>query len=156
MIRIAALLAAVAAASPAFAEESDHLAELDGLRAVHAWTRATDGAETLVFVEIENEGETPVTLEGARADGLVATLVGFRMQDGEGGYETIPSMPVAPGRELHLEPDGLAIRLTGLTDPLAEGGEIEMELLTSLGALPIHVEVEAADATTHSHAGHSH
>lgn len=156
MIRIAGFVAAISAASPVLAEESDHLAERDGLRAVHAWTRATDGTEALVFVELKNEGDAPVTLEGARVDGLEMTLVAFRMRGGSESYETVAFVPVAPGRELHLEPDGLAIQLTGLTDALQEGGEMELDLLTSLGALPIHVEVEAADATSHSHAGHNH
>ncbi|WP_308917263.1 copper chaperone PCu(A)C [Jannaschia sp. LMIT008] len=152
------VLAAALAPLAATAEDGhdDHLAELDGLRAVHAWTRATDATETLIFVEIQNEGEVAVTLEGAHADGLDATLVGFRLQDGSPVYEPVDAVPVAPGRELHLEPDGLAIRLTGLSTPLAEGEEMEMELVTSLGEIEIHVEVEAADAIAHSHAGHNH
>ena len=156
MLRRAALAVLLAAAAPAAAEESDHLSELDGLRAVHAWTRATDAAETLVFVEIENTGEAAVALDGARAEGLSAELVGFRLADGDPVYEPVPSVPVPAGRSLHLEPDGLAIRLTGLPRPLEEGGEMELELLTSLGALDVRVAVEAAGAATHSHAGHDH
>lgn len=154
---IVVIAAAVAGlSSTASAEESSHLAEREGLRALHAWTRATDGAEALVFVEIENEGDSAVTLEGAAVDGLTAELVGFRLADGEPTYETVGSVPIAPGRDLHLEPDGLAIRVAGLSAPLTEGGAFDMDLVTSVGVLEIHVEVEAADADAHGHAGHNH
>lgn len=152
MIRTTVLVALATLALPAAAEDVDHLAELEGLRALHAWTRATDAAETLVFVEIENEGEETVILEGARG----GTLVGFRLVDGEEVYEPVPSVPVSPGRSLHLEPGGLALRMTGLDRPLEKGAEMDLELLTSLGTMDVHVEVEATDATTHSHAGHNH
>jgi copper(I)-binding protein len=157
MRRFVIIVAAIAGLSgPALAEDSDHLTELDGLRALHAWTRATDGAEALVFVEIENEGDAVVTLEGAAANGLTAELVGFRLIDGEPGHETIGSVPVSPGRSLHLEPDGLAIRLGGLPTPLTEGAVLDLDLRTSIGVVKIHVDVEAADATAHDHAGHNH
>ena len=156
MIRPLVFAALAAFGAPVAAHESSHLAEIDGLRAVHAWTRATDAAETLVFVEIENRGEAAVTLDGVRADGLSAQLVGFRLVDGASAYEPVGSVPVAPGRDLLLEPDGLALRLSGLSAPLEEGDEVELELLTSLGALAIHVEVEAEGATDHGHAGHDH
>lgn len=138
-------------------DHDDHLTELDGLRAVHAWTRATSGGEALVFAELENLSTDEVLVEGAEtAIAAGAELVGFELVDGEPAYTPLPPVPMAPGRELHLEPDGLAIRLTGLLRDLAEGDEFEMHLETSVGELELHVAVENENATQHSHAGHSH
>ncbi len=66
--------------SPAIAtaEESDHLSKLGELSAVHAWARATDGRETFVFLELRNEGETTVTLDGAETPvAATAGIVGL-------------------------------------------------------------------------------
>ena len=145
--------------SPAIvtAEESDHLSKLGELSAVHAWSRATDGREAFVFLELRNESETTVTLDGAETPvAATAGIVGLQLKAGEAIYEPIPSVPVNPGRELHLEPDGLAIRLEGLATPLIEGEEFDLDLQTSLGVLEVHVEIEASDAKAHGHAGHAH
>lgn len=145
---------------PAFARaEGDHghLSELDGFRAVHAWTRATTGDEALVFVELENQGAADVMIDGADSEvAAAAALVGVELKDGAPVYTVLPPLPVPAGREMHLDPDGLAIRLTGLSRDLAEGDEFEMHLETSLGEIELHVAVEADDAHQHSHAGHSH
>lgn len=156
-----ACLVLVAATSVAFAaDEPDHdhhVSELAGLRAIHAWTRATDGDTALVFVEIENRSEATVVLEGGEsAAAASADLVGFQMTDGRPEYVTLPKMPIAAGRELVLEPEGLALRLSGLGAPLAQGDEIEMELEFDVGHMDVHVAVEAENATRHSHAGHAH
>ncbi|KGB80606.1 MAG: copper chaperone PCu(A)C [Confluentimicrobium sp.] len=157
------LFFATALLAPTFAwaqEDHDHrhhLAELQGFRAVHAWTRATTAAEALVFVELENRGTTTVLVEGAETDiADTVELVGIKLVDGEQSYFPLPPLPVEPGREMHLDPDGLAIRLTGLDRDLIKGSEFEMHLETSLGELEIHVSVQASDARHHSHAGHSH
>jgi len=156
-------LIAVAALTlqPAFGGEDDHsshLSELDGFSALHAWTQATQDSEALIFVELANEGDAAVLLEGAEADNAATVeLVGFALKDGAGVYEPIgAAVPIEPGRELHLEPDGLALRLTGVDGPLVEGTHFEMHLVTNLGELEIDVEVEASDATAHGHAGHNH
>jgi len=145
------------APSVVWAGDEDHLSELGDLRAVHAWARATDGSEALVYVEIENKGDNPVSLEGG-ATGIAETveLVGFQLKEGEATYQVIPSVPVAPGRDLHLEPNGLALRLVGLRAALAEGEEFDLDIQTSIGVLEVHVEIEASNATSHSHAGHNH
>jgi len=134
-----------------------HVSELDGVRAVHAWTRATNADTALVFVEIENGSAETVLLEGAEsAAAASAELVGFQMQDGEPGYVALPKMPIAAGRELVLEPEGLALRLTGLRAPLVRGDEVEVELAFDIGHMDVDVAIEAENATRHSHAGHVH
>ena len=63
---------------------------------------------------------------------------------------------MTPG-EFALEPEGLGFRLVGLTQDLVQGAEFELELEFADGSqVHLHVEIEAADATQHSHAGHSH
>ncbi len=154
------LLVVAALVLPALALAGDdhhHLSELDGFRAVHAWTRATTGDEALVFVELENQGAADVMIEGADSEiAAAAALVGVELKDGTQVYTVLPPLPVPAGREMHLDPDGLAIRLTGLSRDLAEGDEFQMHLETSLGEIELHVAVEAEDAHQHSHAGHSH
>lgn len=138
-------------------DEAHHLAEHNGVRALHAWTPATDGPSALVFVTIENRSGKDVRLEGAESElAEAAELVGFQMQDGEPAYVALPFVPVKPGRELVLQPNGLAIRLTGLSRPLSKGGEIEVEFHFDTGHIAMHVQVEAANAANHSHAGHQH
>ena len=138
-------------------EEADHVAEAHGIRLLHAWTQATSGDTALVFVEVENRSGDAVSIIGGEADiAASVALVGFRMQDGEGSYVTLPAVPVKPGGEMVLAPNGLALRLEDLDRPLAEGEEFEMEILFDVGHVEAHVQVEDADAHQHSHAGHRH
>ncbi|WP_335949075.1 copper chaperone PCu(A)C [Salipiger bermudensis] len=160
-MRTLLLAFALALPLPSLAETHDHdaphLTEIAGLRALHAWTRATSGREALVFVELENTGGGSVLLTGAES-GIASdgTLVGFVLKDGQPAWETLASVPLAAGRALHLEPGALAIRLSGLSRALTEGEHFDLHLETDHGALALHVEVAAADARQHSHAGHSH
>lgn len=156
MLGLLAPLPAVAAGG--HEHDDDHVAVADfGLIATHAWTRATRATEALVFVELQNGAAATVTLTGARSPAArSATLVGFRSTGGATDHAPIPMLPLEPGAEIALVPFGLAIRLEGLTAPLAQGEEIAVTLLTDAGALALHVAVEAADATRHSHAGHAH
>lgn len=166
MIRAAAFAAVLAAAlaGPAFAGEDDHdhdsdhhVSELAGVRAVHAWTRATSGDTAYVFVEIENQSNAPVAIEGGEAAFAQSVeLVGFQLKDGEPGYVVLPEVPIQPGKDLKLEPEGLALRLSGLSEPLQEGAEVEIEIEFDTGHMEVHVEVGAENARAHSHAGHQH
>lgn len=139
------------------ADDGQHLIELEGFRVLHGWTNATRQNSTLVFMELENTGTDSVTLLGAEAGiAAQATLVGFRLVDGAPVYEPLPSVILAAGRKMQLAPNGLAIELGSLSEHLNEGDHFDMELHTSLGHVDIHVDVEAADAMQHSHAGHAH
>lgn len=134
-----------------------HVTEAYGLRAVHAWTRATTGDAALVFLAVENPSEDRVVLTGASSDVAAgAEIVGFSLGDGTGSYAPLAEMPLPSGGSLRFAPQELAIRLTGLRAELGEGGYIEVTLATNRGPIPMDVEVGAADATGHSHAGHAH
>lgn len=155
MKRLLAIL--IFCAAPALAEEPDHVFDIGGLEILHPWTQATTRDHAAVFMEVHNEGTDPVEILGARMDGgPQGELVGFRLKDGEMGFDPLPAIPVAPGSHLEFTPDGLAIRFEGLTAPLVEGGHWEVILSTSAGELALDVAIEPANARTHSHAGHGH
>lgn len=151
------ILLLIALAAPVSAQEHGHVAEADGLRVVHAWTPATDSSDALVYMEVENRGDGPVTLTGAAAEAAgSAALVGHALNDGETTWTPLPGVPVDAGGELRLEPNVLAIRLTNLQAPLEEGTRLDMTLLFEDVVLPIGVTVEPEGATKHAHAGHVH
>jgi hypothetical protein len=135
-----------------------HLAEAGGLRLVHAWSRATDSDATLIFVEIENSGDSTRSLVGGGSPhAAAAEVVGFRLVDGTPTYEPLPEVPIAPGAEMSLSPDGLALRLTGLDTALDEGGSLPVTFAFDDGLeIRATAQIEASTATRHSHAGHMH
>lgn len=138
-------------------DNSEHVSEAAWVRIVHGWTRATTGDEALVFAEIENTSGGEITLTGAStAIAEDAVLVGFQMKDGELGYVPLPGVPLSSGREMKLAPNGLAIRLEGLDQPLEEGHTVDVTLSFDAGEVEVHVAVEDSDASQHSHAGHQH
>jgi periplasmic copper chaperone A len=155
-----ALLTGVA--FPAISQEhdhgdDDHEASLGDVSVIHAWTRAASaGGDAVVFFEIENGGE-PVVLSGAEAENAATVeIVGADMAaDGAVTYLPVGSFTIPVG-EFAFDPDGLGIRLNGLTEALEQGEHFHMHLLLDEGELEITVDVEAADATAHSHAGHAH
>jgi hypothetical protein len=155
----AAMLCLLPVVPTALAEDDhDHEASIGSLTVVHPWARAAAaGGETLVFFEIDNDGEA-VQLAGAEtAVAAGVEIVGATLgNDGMLTYQSVGAVQIASGH-FALEPDGLGLRLSGLTQDLAQGDEFELEVRFGSGEhLDLHVEVEAADATAHSHAGHSH
>lgn len=164
------ILAALLVPAAAFAEgsghghateegvsEDEHVTELDHVRLVHAWSRATDGDETLVFMEIENGGDAAVVLTGGEtAVAAAVEVVGYQLQGGTGTHVVLGDVPIAAGARMTLAPDGVALRLTGLSEPLHEGESFALKVLLGDRAADVTVAVEAATALQHSHAGHDH
>lgn len=153
-----ALIALLAAAAPALAEEEEkHVFELSGLEVLHPWTNATDEDHTTLFMELHNESDAVIEILSAlTSDGVEGHLVGFALKDGEMTMQDLPAMPVGPGQHLELEPDVMGFHFDGLSAGLAEGDHWDVTLVTSAGALVIEAEVEAAGARQHGHAGHNH
>lgn len=155
-------LALVLCAQPLLAaddhdDHSDHLSETGDLRLIHAWTNATDDAETLVFVEIENTGSDTAVLTGGEAEiADTVELVAFQMQGGTGVLVPLPDLPIAPGSDMVLGPDGVALRLTGLSAALETDDSFGMEVHFGDTHAEVTVQVEPANARQHRHAGHSH
>ena len=154
---LAALLVSLAAGFAHAADDHAHLAEAEGLRILHAWTRATTEGEAFVFAEIENGGAVERVLTGAEAEGAASgEVVGFGFENGSPVWTVLPGVPVAAGADLHLEPDVLALRLLGLGAPLAEGGHLDVVFVFDGFEIAAEAEILDADARAHSHAGHSH
>lgn len=147
-------------AVPAMAEEAtdDHLSEKDGVRVLHAWANATDGEDAFLYLEIENEGDVEVTLVGAATDMAEDVhLIAIPPSGDAADMQEIESLPIPAGAEMELAPGGVAFELHGLTQALVEGEEFDAIFsLDPIGELEVHVEIEASDATQHSHAGHNH
>ncbi|KNG92431.1 copper chaperone PCu(A)C [Pseudaestuariivita atlantica] len=142
-----AAILALLFASPALA---------DGLHVGEGWMAATEGQVARAFVEIHNEGDAPVILHAFRADWADAALVGAPVK-ADGRDVPLDDYMLLPGEELDMEPEGVFIRLTDLTVPLAEGTEADVTLILSTGTeIAITIQVEGENAETESHAGHDH
>lgn len=154
---LTALLALLAAGSALAADDHTHVAEAEGLRILHAWTRATTQGEALVFAEIENSGAAERILTGGKAEGAArGEIVGFSYRKGSPVWTVLPGVSVIAGGDLHLEPDVLALRLGGLSVPLAEGGHLDVVFVFDGLDVAAEAEIRDAGAREHSHAGHSH
>ena len=151
------LLALALLATPLMAEDSDHLAEANGLRVLHAWTPATaQGSDALIYLDVENTSAAEALLTGGAAMETALDLVGFSYGAGGENWTVLPGLPVPPGGGVLLEPQVLALRWQSVPQALIEGAEVEIEVMVGTETLTTHVEIGAADATAHSHAGHSH
>lgn len=145
-------------ATVAGAEDSQHLAAKDGVEVLHAWAPATSHDHARIFMEIANEGAGDVILVRAAseiADEIVLVAIDYTADGSK--EQAIGAFPIKAKTEIDLTPDGLFLEVDGLAQPLNEGDEFEIRLVFEpIGALDVYVEVEAADATQHSHAGHAH
>jgi periplasmic copper chaperone A len=138
--------------------EDDHVARKGDIRVVHAWSRATAAEDGVVFMAIESLGGGGDRLTGATSElARKVAIHGAVLEDGELTSRPLEAIGIPAGGEFVLEPGAVFLKLSGLRRPLVRGQEFEVELtFAEAGALDVHVEVEAADATQHSHAGHPH
>lgn len=151
----------LALASPLAAEgddDSDHLSKREGLEILHAWTQATNEDHTRIFMEITNEGSNDVMLLGGESDiAEHVYLMGLSYGTDGANAREIEQFPIKAGAEIDLTPDGLFLELDGLTKILAEGEAFEIHVVFDpIGEIDVHVDVEAAGASQHSHTGHNH
>lgn len=137
-------------------DDSDHLSELDGIRILHGWTTATEEDHAHVYVEIENNRDTAVSLTGAETNLTDQTMfVGAPLNPNDDPV-TIPQIDIAAGSEFDLSPETVYIELEELSAPLSEGDEFDIVLVFGEEEVELHVEVLEAGATQHPHAGHNH
>ena len=157
-MRFALPLALALLATPLQAQhdDHDHLDEAEGIRVLHAWTNAGDSGEMRVYMEIENDRDTPVVLNGAETEaGATGQIIGAAMKAG-GDPTPLPEMEIGAGRDLTLSPDTLYLQIDG-ADLRSEGDEVALHLLfRDSPEVAIHVETLSSDARTHPHAGHAH
>jgi periplasmic copper chaperone A len=139
-------------------EDEEHVAQKGDVRVVHAWSRATDAGEGLMFMDIESLGGGGDRLTGAESEAAERVEIhGAVLEDGEMASQPLDAVEIPAGGEFVLEPGSVFLKLVGLKQPLRQGEEFEVMLLfAQAGELDVHVLVEAADATQHSHAGHAH
>jgi periplasmic copper chaperone A len=153
-----AILLLLPASLAAAEEDEDHVAQKGDVRVVHAWSRATDADEGVVFMDIESLGGGGDRLTGAESGAAERVEIhGAVLKDGELASQPLDTVEIPAGGEFVLEPGAVFLKLVGLKQPLQQGEEFEVELLfAEAGELDVYVLVEAADATQHSHAGHAH
>ena len=155
--RLLALVLLLLPVLPATAEDEDHVAQKGNIKVTHAWSRATTAAEGVVFMDIESLGSGD-RLTGAKSELAQAVEIhGAVLENGELTSRPLETIEISAGNEFVLEPEAAFLKLFGLKRPLVQGQEFEVELtFADAGALDVHVDVEAADAQQHSHAGHPH
>jgi copper(I)-binding protein len=154
-----ALLLSLAAAPIGFAQDHDerHVFQANGIEIVHPWGRAAAaGDETFVFFELHNEGEADRLL-GATTDAADDIhIVGLTMSADGIGVQEIGAIDIPEG-VFAFDPGGLALELHGLSETLEQGGHLDLVLeFANAGPVEMEVAIEAANASQHSHAGHSH
>lgn len=149
-----ALLPALAAAEE---EDEGHVAERGDIRVVHAWARATDGPEGVLFLEIESQGAADRLLGASSEAAAEIAVHGTVLEDGASTSRPLGPLDIPAGGRFALAPDAVFLKLTGLKEPLREGDHLDLELrFEQAGTLEVEAAVEAADARQHGHAGHAH
>lgn len=111
-----------------------------------AWARPADqGANTAVYLTVENRGSTPDSLTGVSTDeaesaGLHASV----QRDGMMHMEAMAALPIPAGDRLVLAPLGRHVMVLRLRRPLAVGDSLSLALsLASGGRLPVMAVVRA-------------
>lgn len=121
---IAAFMALMAAGGAALAEDS-------GIRIDQVWARATPGAAktAAIYLTVTNAGTTSDTLIAASTPTADKSELHFmKMENGIMEMRPVPSIAIAPGKSVVLEPNGYHIMLVGLKAPLKEGDKVPLTL----------------------------
>ncbi|MDO5618631.1 copper chaperone PCu(A)C [Kocuria sp.] len=97
------------------------------------WMKAADSGMTAVFGTLTNDGDTPVTLTGAQADGISesAELHETVMDEATGStkmQEMTEPLVIEPGASVTLEPGADHIMLMDLTCAPMAGQNLEIQL----------------------------
>ena len=135
----------------------EHVFAANGIEIVHPWARAAGaGEETFVFFELHNDGAADRLVGASSAAAEDIHIVGLTMGADGTTVQDVGAIDI-PAGEFAFDPGGLALELHGLTAALEQGGHLDLVLeFANAGPIEIEVSVEAADASQHSHAGHSH
>ena len=104
---------------------------------------APEGRTGGAFMTITG-GATADTLLAARFAGAQETQVheSYQTDEGLSDMRRIPGVPIPAGETVELRPGGYHIMLMGLTEPLATGDTIDVELeMAQAGTVPVRVAV---------------
>lgn len=124
---------------------------------MHPWARAAAAGDgTFVFFELHNVGAADRLVgAGSEVAGDVH-IVGLTISGDGTAVQEVGAIDVPQGA-FAFDPGGLALELHALTRALEQGGHFDLVLtFANAGPVAIEVAVEAANASQHSHAGHSH
>ena len=113
------------------------------------WVRFSPGPNDAAYLTLENPGDLPLRLVGARTP--VAERVELHetyVREVEGkkvmGMRPVPFLEVPPKGRVELKPGGYHFMLLGLKRPLKAGEEVELDLLFAGGkVLKVVLPVEA-------------
>ncbi len=153
----AALLAALALALPAVAQEQ----RAGDLTIERPWAWATAGAQAngAAYAVIRNRGDRADRLVGGRSPASrTVELHGTTVTpEGVARMRATEAVEVPPGGEARFEPGGLHVMLVGLAGPLVAGQSFPLTLVFErAGEVTVEVAVEAGRAAGggHGHGGH--
>jgi copper(I)-binding protein len=143
----------------AHAQETS-LAAVGGLRISAAWARAMPKGAAVagVYVTVANTGAAPDRLIGAST--AIAARTEIHEMRMDGGVMTMRPVPdglvIAPGQTLTFSPNGYHLMLTGLSQPLTEGGALILALtFEKAGQVEVPVSIAGVGARgpvpTHAH-----
>jgi periplasmic copper chaperone A len=117
---------AMALASPALSHSYRH----GGIQIGHAWGLPSAGGETSAFFPLRNTGKTADRLLSAASPG--ARSVAFQTGAGAAGKSFSA-----------IDPGGLHLRLTGLSNPLVHGDKVPLTLrFERAGTITVEVWIE--------------
>lgn len=126
-----------------------------GISLSDAWVRALPPTQsnTAAYVTLRNTGDSPVRIEGGRAE--LAGRVEIHRSESVDGYmrmTPVEFLSLAPGERVQLAPGGVHLMLLDLERMPAEGEMLEL-CLTPVGASPVCTE---APVRRNAAGGHSH
>jgi uncharacterized protein YcnI len=126
-----------------------------------AWARATPvGAKVGgAYLKVTNTGSTPDRLVGASfavAEG--AEVHEMATADGIMKMRELPNgLEIPPGQSVELKPGSYHLMLTGLREPLREGGVLKGKLaFEKAGTVDVELTIGAMGAKTQGHGPHVH
>jgi copper(I)-binding protein len=156
----AALLAATLLTPLAPVSAWAHGYEVGSLSIGHPWSRPTPpGAQVAAgYLTVENKGTEPdrlVSVISAIANGGEIHEMSV---DENGVMKMRPlaeGITIAPGDTVSLEPGGLHLMFTRLTQPIHEGDRFKGTLtFEKAGTIEVEFAVEGLDAGVENHSGH--
>jgi len=139
---IGAFFFAIAAISPALADDSIKVSEV--------WARATPASAKAgaIYLTASNSGTAADRLVSASTPAADKTeLHETVMDNGVMKMRPVKSLPIAAGKSLVLKPGGYHVMLTGLKAPLKEGDSVPLTLtFEKAGTMQVTAKVAKAGA----------
>ena len=137
-IRAAAIMSILSLSTAALAGSDDVVVE-------NPWSRASIGTARpgVAYMVVRNDGATPVTLTGLRAEAAMMAQIHRTSTNAQGVSSMAPAgdIVIAPGASVALEPGGLHGMLMKLRHPLTEGDSFPLLLVFKDGEVSVDVPV---------------